>query len=118
MHAACVLPELSFSKDVCLATWRCGRGLLACAWYMQHAQGILHLRLLLQEAGICLALILLQLSVQGRLRHIGCHLQAINKTLSLVSCEQSGWLAQSASNSSCKSAHNAMLKFDVDHPAS
>ncbi len=58
------------------------------------AQGVLHLRLLLQEAGVYLALVLLQLSVHGRLRHIGCDLQAITKTLSLASWEQSGWLAQ------------------------
>ncbi len=62
------------------------------------AQGVLHLTLFLQEAKVCLALALLQLSVQcrlrRRLRHIGCNLQAINKTLSLASWEQSGWLAQ------------------------
>ena len=61
---------------------------------VQAAQGVLHLRLLLQEADVCLVLVLLQLSVQGRLRHIGCNLQAINKTLSLTSSERSGWLAQ------------------------
>jgi len=60
------------------------------------AQGVLHLRLLLQEAGIYLALVLLQLSVQGRLGHIGCNLQAITKALKLASWEQSGWLAQTS----------------------
>ncbi len=58
------------------------------------AQGVLHLRLFLREAGVCLALALLQLSVQCRLRHTGCNLQAINKTVSLASWQQSGWLAQ------------------------
>ena len=69
---------------------------------LQPAQGVLHFRLLLLEAGTCLALVPLQLSVQGRLRrrlrHIGCNLQAINETVSLASWEQSGWLAQSAAN--------------------
>ena len=62
------------------------------------AQGVLHLRLFLQEAKVCLALALLQLSVQcslrRRLRHIGCNLQANNEPLSLASCKQSGWLRQ------------------------
>ena len=78
------------------------------------AQGVLHLRLLLQEVGVCFALVLLQLSVQGRLRHIGCNLQAVKRHSGELGAE---WLAgsdTSPSSSTCKSAQDALLTCDVD----